>query len=257
MTRTQINRKALAPSTDGCLAIIEILSQNPAGLTLSDIHHRLGISKNMTFRILNDLSSRGYTHKTASKTYSLGSKLLELSVPQAAGRNLVDEAAPEIKALRDKTGESVGLLVPCGNEAVLIYFQPSRQPIRTIYDVGVKIPLYCNAPGKVFLAFGDPKERASRLKHQALKRYTPRTITDPARLEAQLETARRNGYTVDRAEEIEGSYCVAAPVYDHDNRLVAAVVVTGPQERIREDKFPFFGKMAAAAADRITTRLKQ
>lgn len=257
MTATKINRKALAPSTDRCLAILELLSKHSEGLTLSDIHHMLGISKNMIFRILNDLSSRGYTNKTASKTYSLGNKLLELAVPQTAGKNLVDEAAPEIKALRDQTGESVGLLVPCDNEAVLIYFQPSRQPIRTIYDVGVKIPLYCNAPGKVFLAFGDEKERGARLKHQSFKRFTARTITDPYKLERQLEIARREGYTVDQAEEIEGSHCVAAPVFDHDGRLVAAVVVTGPLERITVAKFADYGKMAATAAARITERLQQ
>jgi len=257
MTATKINRKALAPSTDRCLAILELLSQHADGLTLSDIHHMLGISKNMIFRILNDLTSRGYTNKTASKTYSLGNKLLELAVPQTAGKNLVDEAAPEIKALRDKTGESAGLLVPCDDEAVLIYFQPSRQPIRTIYDVGVKIPLYCNAPGKVFLAFGDENERKHRLKAQSFKRFTARTITDPAKLERQLEVARKEGYTIDRAEEIEGSYCVAAPVFDHDGRLVAAVVVTGPLERIREDNFPFFGRLAATAAAMISAQLKQ
>jgi DNA-binding IclR family transcriptional regulator len=257
MTSTQINRKALAPSTDRCLAILELLSQHPDGLTLSDIHRLLGVSKNMVFRILNDLSSRGYTNKTESKTYSLGNKLLELAVPRITNRNLVDEAAPEIKALRDESGESVGLLVPIENEAVLVYFQPSHQPIRTIYDVGVRIPLYSNAPGKVFLAFGDEKERRRRLKLQSFKRFTARTITNPAKLEKQLEIARKEGYTVDQAEEIEGSHCVAAPVYDHDGRLVAAVVVTGPLERITTHKFAVYGRMVAATATRISIRLKQ
>ena len=257
MVTTKINRKALAPSSDRCLAILELLSLHPKGLTLSDIHHLLGISKNMTFRILNDLTSRGYTHKAESKTYFLGSKLLSLSVPQAAGKNIVDESIPEIKALREATHESVGLLVPCEHEAVLIYFEPSRQPIRIIYDIGIKIPLYCNAPGKVFLAFGDERTRMARLKKQTFTRYTARTITDPARLRAELEVARQNGYAVDCAEEVEGAYCVAAPILDAEGYVVAAIVVTGPQERIPKEAFPRIGKLVVQAATRITTRLTQ
>jgi len=256
MVMTKINRKALAPSSDRCLAILELLSLHAEGLTLTDIHHLLGVSKNMIFRILNDLASRGYIHKTQSKTYSLGNKLLELAIPQTSGKNLVDESIPEIKALRDTTQEGVGLLVPCGHEAVLIYFQPSRQPVRIIYDVGIKVSLYCNAPGKVFLAFGDERTRASRLKHQSFKRFTERTITDPTQLQAELEIARKNGYTFDCAEEVEGAYCVAAPVYDPDDYLVAAIVVTGPHDRITKEKLPSFGKLVAQTATRISNRLK-
>lgn len=257
MKRTQINRQALAPSTDRCLTILELLSQHPEGLTLSDIHRLLGISKNMVFRILNDLSSRGYTLRNEAKLYSLGDKLLKLAVPHIGGRNLVDEAAPELKALRDLCNESTGLLVPSGHEAVLVYFQPSRQPIRTIYDLGIRIPLYCNAPGKVFLAFGDEDDRCMRLKRQSFHPFTARTITDPAKLRKQLEQACLDGYTNDQAEHVEGSHCVGAPVFDHDDNLVAAIVITGPMERIPADQFPVFGRMAAAAAARITNRLKQ
>lgn len=256
MVTTKINRKALAPSSDRCLAILELLSLHTEGLTLSEIHHLLGISKNMTFRILNDLTSRGYILKSENKTYSLGNKLLELAIPRASGKNIIDEAIPEIKALRDASQEGVGLLVPCGSEAVLIYFQPSRQPVRIIYDVGIKVPLYCNAPGKVFLAFGDERVRTSRLKQQAFKRFTERTITEPAHLQTELEEARRRGYTIDCAEEVEGAYCVAAPVYDHDDYLVAAVVITGPHERITKEMLPSLGKMVAQAAARISKRLK-
>jgi DNA-binding IclR family transcriptional regulator len=253
-----VNRNAMAPSTDGCLAILELLSQHPGGLTLTDICRELGLTKNMAFRILNDMAARDYVLRgDEEKRYLLGTKLLQMSVPRVRERNLVDEAAPEVRALRDECNESVGLLVPNGGEAVLVYFQPSRQPIRTIYDVGVRIPLYSNAPGKVFLAFGEEKERRQRLKLQSLRRFNARTITDPRKLDVHLEEARDAGYTVDRAEEIEGSHCVAAPVYDSDGRVIAAVVITGPSERIPEAKFVSLGRMVAANAERITARLRK
>ncbi|HEY3323565.1 MAG TPA: IclR family transcriptional regulator [Planctomycetota bacterium] len=250
-----INKKALAPSTDRCLAILELLSQHPDGMTLSEIHRILDISKNMVFRILGDLSTRGYAYRDDSKTYFLGRKILELAAPRVGHRNLVDEAAAEIRDLRDRCGESVGLLIPSGGEAVLIYFQPSAQPIRTIYDVGIRIPLYSNAPGKVFLAFGDEAERQRRMKLQSFKRFNDRTITIAKKLEEQLQTAREEGYAIDCAEEVDGSYCVAAPVFDAEGRLIAAIVVTGPSERISVDRFPEYGRQVAQTAARITARL--
>lgn len=252
-----VNPNAMAPSTDGCLAILELLGGHPEGLTLTDICRKLGMTKNMAFRILNDMAARSYVARTdPEKRYFLGGKLLQLGAPRVGDRNLVDEAAPEIRDLRDACDESVGLLVPLGDEAVLVYFQPSRQPIRTIYDIGVRIPLHSNAPGKVFLAFGDGDDRRRRLKKPSLRRFNARTITDPRKLEAHLAEARAAGYTVDRAEEIEGCHCVAAPVYDREGRLIAAVVITGPSERIPESAFGPLGRLVAAAAGRITARLR-
>jgi DNA-binding IclR family transcriptional regulator len=283
------SRQPLAPSTDRCLEILELLSQQAHGLTLSEIHRRLGVSKNMAYRILQDMSARGFVHRDVEKCYFLGRKLLELASPQVQGRNLVDEAAPVVAALRDQCGESagllvpnggeavliyfqpslhlvaalrdqcgesVGLLVPNGGEAVLIYFQPSLHPMRMAFDLGFRIALYCNAPGKVFLAFGDEGERAERLRLQSLERRTPRTITNPKQLAEELEEARRVGYTVDRGEEIEGAHCVAAPVFDRDERLVAALVIFGPSQRVLEEHLPELGRQVALACATLSDRLR-
>jgi hypothetical protein len=132
--QTSLNERALAPSTDRCLAILEVLSEYPAGLTLSEMHRLLGVRKNMAFRILTDMTAREFVYRDADKTCVLGRKLLELAAPRVSGRNLVDEAAPLVRALRDDCGESVGLRVPSGGEAVLIYVQPALHPMRLIFD---------------------------------------------------------------------------------------------------------------------------
>lgn len=256
MPKSVAAAKSLAPSTECCLGILELLPRHPLGLTLSEIHRHLGVSKNMIFRVLNDMSARGYVFRHESdKRYFVGKRLLELTVPRVGEKNLVDEAAGEITALRDECGESVGLLVPSGGEAVLVYFQPSRQAVRTIYELGIRIALYCNAPGKVFLAFATPAERRERLRLQTLQRRTPQTLTDVETLTENLEQARRNGYTTDNAEDLEGVHCVAAPVFDAEKNLVAAVVITGPSYRIPAEKLPEYGVMVAAVCARITARL--
>lgn len=249
--------KALAPSTECCLGILELLSRHPLGLTMSEIHRDLQLSKNMIFRVLKDMTTRGYTYRHESdKRYFVGKRLLDLTVPRVSEKNLVDEAAPEIIALRDRCGEGVGLLVPVVGEAALVYFQPSREAVRTIYDLGIRIPLYCNAPGKVFLAFVDAAQRDQRLGLQSIIRRTARTITDPVALNQNLEQARRDGYTTDHAEDLEGVHCVAAPVFDAMQGLVAALVITGPSYRVPVERLPEFGSQAAAAAALISSRLR-
>ena len=254
--RAPLNPQALAPSTDRCLAILEVLSQHSDGLTLSEIHRLLGISKNMVFRVLSDLASRGYVYRDMAKSYFLGRKLLEMAAPRIGGWNLVDEAAPVVRALRDKCGESVGLLVPCGGEAVLVYFQEALHPVRMIFDLGFRLAMYCNAPGKVFLAFGDEAKRRGRMDLQSFQRRTSNTITERAALDTQLEEARRTGYTVDRGEDIEGAHCVAAPVFDWEGSLVAAIVIAGPCDRMPAELFAELGPEVASAAARLTGRLK-
>jgi IclR family acetate operon transcriptional repressor len=256
MSATPLNERALAPSTDRCLAILEALSAHPAGLTLSDMHRLLGVSKNMAFRILSDMTARGFVYRDADKTYFLGGKLLELAAPRVSGRNLVDEAAPLMRELRDGCRESVGLLVPNGGEAVLIYFQPALHPMRLIFDLGFRVALYCNAPGKVFLAFGEPAELRQRWQLQSFERRTDHTITDPNRLQAELERARRDGYTLDRGEDIEGAHCAGAPVFDRDERVVASLVIAGPSQRLPLKALPELGKQVAAAAGRLSSRLR-
>jgi DNA-binding IclR family transcriptional regulator len=227
------------------------------GLTLSEIHRHLQLSKNMIFRVLKDMAARGYAYRhEPDKRYFVGKRLLELTVPRVGEKNLVDEAAPEIVALRDRCGESVGLVVPSGGEGVLVYFQPSREPVRTIYDLGIHVGMHCCAPGKVFLAFGDVGQREQRLRLQSMTRRTAHTITDPVALSQNLEQARREGYTTDYAEDLEGVHCVAAPVFDAEQGLVAAVVITGPSYRMPAERLPEFGRQVAATTEEIGARLK-
>lgn len=256
MTVSTGARRPRAPSTDCCLGVLEALSLHPAGLTLSDIHRVLSVSKNMAFRILSDMADRGFVYRDSRKAYFLSDKLLQLACPRVAGRNLVDEATSIARSLRDDCQESVGLLVPSGDEAVLIYFLPSPHPVRLIFDLGLRLQLYCNAPGKVFLAFGDEDVRGRRLAAQSLERRTAQTLTDRGRLEQDLARARREGYTVDRGEDIEGAHCVAAPVFDQDEQLVAALVIAAPSRRLPVALFSELGRKVAAAAHTLSEKLR-
>lgn len=257
MRKAGINRKATAPSSDRCLAIIELLCVHGRGLSLTDIYQGLGISRNMAFRILTDLAARGYVLRDGDKAYRLSRRLLDMAVPRIDEANLVDEAVDEIRALRDASGEGVGLLVPSGGEVVLVYFQPSRQPARTVFDLGLRAPMHSNAPGKVFLTWMEADERQRILVRRDLQAFTARTITDRTRLLAELELVQQRGFATDAGEAYEGAHCAAAPIRDGGGVVVAALVITGLAQRMPEEGLPELGRMVAASAARISQRLHQ
>jgi len=74
-------------------------------------------------------------------------------------------------------------------------------------------------------------------------------------LNADLTTIRSLGYSLDRAEGLEGVHCVGAAVLDGNGYPVAAITVIGPAFRLREEHFAAIGGQCLAAAQTIRNRL--
>ena len=94
-----------------------------------------------------------------------------------------------------------------------------------------------------------------RLAEAALAAVTPRTITDPAALRAQLDEIVARGYAVADGELDVGFIAVAAPVYDAGRAVVAAVSVGGPALRIPPERRPEIVASLQVTARRISRRL--
>src|SRR4051812_33108090 len=82
------------------------------------------------------------------------------------------------------------------------------------------------ALGKVVLALGRPEVVERYVADPGLRRFTPHTITDPARLDAELEAVRRGGFAVEREELYPDFCCIAAPVRDARGRVLAVLGIS-------------------------------
>ena len=85
-------------------------------------------------------------------------------------------------------------------------------------------------------------------------RYNERTLDTRAKLEAELENVRGQGYSLDLAEMIEGLHCVGAPIFNHRGHPIAAIWVTGPSFRFPESAFDRIGRKVVNAAATISRR---
>jgi DNA-binding IclR family transcriptional regulator len=168
-------------------------------------------------------------------------------------RRLAELSERPMAALAEITGETINVAVagPGGVEHVAQV--DSRHYLGTSHWVGRRVPYHCSANGKVLLAFAAAGAVAGELEAR-----TSRTIVEPARLAAELERVRRDGFA-SAVDELElGLSAVAAPVLDDSGRAIAALSVSGPTLRLSPRRIaelrPILIKQARALGEQLDQR---
>jgi len=114
----------------------------------------------------------------------------------------------------------------------------SNRTLKTRNNIGLQAPLHTNALGKSILAFGNYD-----LEKIKLNIYTHNTITNIKELEKSISIVREQGYSIDNKEYQDGMRCVAVPLFNHENILIAAVGISGTNQRLTLEKSHYFGKI--------------
>jgi DNA-binding IclR family transcriptional regulator len=204
------------------------------------------LPKSTTSRLLRALESRGLVQREGTRgNLRAGPAVLRFARRAGGGQDLVALTAPALDELAERTGETVNLAVAGPDGVEHLAQRDSRYFLGSTNWVGRTVPFHAAANGKVLLAFG-----AARLPRGELERFTPQTITDRTKLEAELEEVRRSGYATAVDELEPGLLAVAAPVTDGDGRIVAALSVSAPTARCSEDEANELGLLLRSVAER-------
>lgn len=216
-------------------------------LGLTEIASRVGLHKSTVHRLLASLESKGFViRNAATDKYRLGFRVWELSANLSRADDPAIVLLPEMERLRDALDETVSLYVRDGTERIRIQAVQSRQPVRSVAPVGVRLPLHVGASSKVLLAFADPQELEALL---ADKQWSAGLDLDAFR--AQLDQIRRQGYAISIEEREPGAASVAAPIMGRSNRLFAALAVSGPAGRLTMEKMTRHADLLIEAARRM------
>jgi IclR family acetate operon transcriptional repressor len=254
--RKLARKKAGVPILERTLDLLEHLSLCPAGVPLSQSARDLKIPKNTTYRMLNTLCARGYVSRNeAELTYRLTRKLATLVYSSAQDGGLIEKALGPMRELRDRVKETVVISILDGGEGIVLEQVPSLHPFRFVCDPGTRQPLHASASTKVILAHLAEAEREELLLSASFPRFTERTITTLAAFRRELAATRARRYGLDRCEALHGVHCVAAAVLDRQRRPVAAITVTGPDERLREEDFAKAGEWVLDCAQAVSKAL--
>jgi DNA-binding IclR family transcriptional regulator len=212
------------------LSILEIL-QDGEPRPLSRLAARTGLPKSTVLRFLRSLEQRGWVQRNGDQ-YALGAAVVAVAHRYLTGASPAVAAAPAMQALRDRIGETVSLSAISGAVRVCIQEFPSSHELRHVHNIGSVGPLHAGASGRVLLAHLSEEERA-RLLTGRLPRFTPRTITDQARVARECALVRRRGYAMSRGEKTPGSVAIAVPLQTPGSNTTYALAIFAPEVRFR------------------------
>jgi DNA-binding IclR family transcriptional regulator len=126
----------------------------------------------------------------------------------------------------------------------------TSQPLRYVVEVDTWRPLWAGAAGLGVLAFLDPQERAEVLREHPPYAITASTPATPEAVEEFCAGVRAKGYAVSRGQRTDGAVALAAPVRDADERVVATMCLTVPDNRFQvADEGRLASVLTTAAAD--------
>lgn len=220
------------------LDTIEAFQFGPREFSARELHEMLHIPRATQYRVLRALEERGYLRREAQTgRYRMGYKILQLAALAQDQMELVRIAQDVLHRMWTETRETAQLAVVDGTEVVYLRVLESPVPHRFVLRPGVRAPIHCISPGLAILAFS-PKERVEEVIRAGLKRFTDKTITTPGGLHARLEQIRREGCAVNRGEWRESGGGVSAPVFDFRGEAVAAIGLSGPNDRLTEGRVP-------------------
>lgn len=228
-------------SIDKALKILSSFAPYNQEMGTVEISQKLGLHKATVSRILLNLARHGFLQQdTKTKKFILGPAIVPLTraVNQSLKTNMIHIAKPFIDQLRDLLKETVILEIISGENTILAYIAdgpPGPRMVRLAGDIGDRLPINAAAGAKAILAYSPPEFRDSLLKKK-MPGYTKNTITEQGTLKKKLEEIKELGFSYDNEEIDEGTCSYGVPIFNHEKKPVAAVVVTGPSQRITLDR---------------------
>ncbi len=218
--------------------LLDVLAASETPLGVNELARRIGVNASTASRLLSTLQDAGLVMRIDSGPYRLGLKLVTLSERVLAGLDVRALARPLLARLVAETGETATLSVPGESEAITVDFVPSASSVVSMARVGRPSVSHATAAGKVMLAYAGGAAAGGRSPGRAgggpvsLTSFTPRTITDPAALAAELDSVRARGWAEAVGEREADLAALAAPAFGRHGELAAILGVQGPVSRL-------------------------
>lgn len=162
-----------------------------------------------------------------------------------------------MRGLEEELGYTIalGILKPDSGFGTVLTAIDGTAGLTFHLQPGLEFDLHTAAPGKAMLAYLTQKERRGFYRHMTFDRFTPSTITDAKRFEAELNAVTEKGYAIDVSEFVEGCHCVGVPVFNSARRPVAAIWASGPAAMLPVHKFSKIANVLKRGAQEISSRL--
>lgn len=241
------------------LRLLKLFNGERTILTTNDAVALTGLNRTTAFRLLNTLEEEGFLERDTGGGYRLGSVPIALGGYALRNNHLQQVARPLMEELVHMTGERATLEIlssdSLGRPTMLVVDEvSSSHRLGVQHFFGNHLPLHATSTGKVMLAFLSADDRPT-LPPFPLERFTENTWVDEGVIQKGLEEIRAVGYGV-AVEELEiGLVALAAPIFNSQQVVRAALCLTGPTVRLTSERISAFGVQLKQTAAQISKRI--
>jgi DNA-binding IclR family transcriptional regulator len=227
--RTAEEKSGSIQSVERAGALLDVFFEDGQQLSVSEVAARTHLAPATVHRLLTTLVKMDWLEQdTRNSRYELSERLLGSAALALASSSLLRHGQQFLHQVSDATNLNTFLAVPRDRVSVLLARVQGKLGSASDFQVGRTLPLHASASGKVFLAYMPEKKRRQVLEELGeLRQFTPNTITDKNRLEAELITVRELGYGAEVTELRESHRSLAVPVRRRDGSVVAALCCGG------------------------------
>jgi len=240
-------------------SLLRLAARDPQGIPLAEMVRESGLTRPTVHRLLASLAAEGLLdHDPMTNRWLLGPEIFVMGTVAAQRYPIEDLARPSLQRLADETGESAFLSIRRGAETVCLMREEGSFPIRSfVLHEGVRFPLGVASAGLAIMAYlpDDEVEQLLVQDEAFVERWGAQH--SPAAIRANLEKARRTGYSVNPGLILEGSWGMGAAIFDRANRPAWALSLTGIEPRFTPERQHFMGQLLLEEAHRITQKLRQ
>jgi len=187
--------------------------------------------------------------------WRLGLKLLILINSKHSRLDIRMEVRDILEELAEETDNFVQLGVFYQDKVIYIDHVKRPKPLAMYAELGSQIPINISAAGMVLAAALKKKELNRLLSEQTFPKNTPKTPTEPNEFRKILKKVTRQGFAIDDQQYAIGIRCIAAPVFDHNGHVIAAINITGSLSTISDGRIPALVEQVKAAAEVASKRM--
>jgi DNA-binding IclR family transcriptional regulator len=233
-----------------------VSTREPAGATTSELARATGLARPTAHRLLVSLLAEGLVDREPGGRWLLGPELYLLGSAAAARYDVTAVAQPFVRGLAQATAESAFFSSRRGDETVCLLREDGSFPIRShVLFEGIRFPLGVASAGLAIL---------SHLPDRFVDAYLARTdlvsvygeVHSPDALGERVTATRRDGYAVNPGLIVEGSWGMAAAVFNERSEPIGALSLTGVEHRFSPARRPELGRLLLQAAHQLSTAVK-
>lgn len=223
--------------------------------SVTELAGRCGLSKSQVSKILSALVDSGLlVQDPVTRTYSVGQRCYVLGSRFTTYDSLCQATTPVMRELLNRTGHSVRLSVPDGDQTLYLIGLEGPMFMDTGWRSGSSVPFGASSAGRVLMAYLDART-VDRLLSLPVPPLTAHTVRDRATLERMVAAARVNGYCVQRNETSLGLGVVSVPLFKAGQQIVGALGLAFPSHHVGAEEELQLIRALHEAARAISQRL--